>query len=69
MRTASRAEAPHDSLPYLIVRNPRASALTEKVYANYGTYYYSWWEKIADYDKSATAATSLANVLRTVDSE
>lgn len=62
-------KSPHGSLPYLIVRNPRASALTEKVYANHGVYYYSWWEGIADCDEAATAAALLARVLRTVNSE
>lgn len=62
-------KSPHGSMAYLIVRNPRAGALTEKVYANHGVYYYSWWEKIAGCDEAATAAAILARVLRTVDGE
>lgn len=62
-------KSPHGSMAYLIVRNPRASALTEKVYANHGVYYYSWWERIADCGEAATAAAMLARVLRTVDGE
>jgi hypothetical protein len=62
-------KSPHGSMAYLIVRNPRASALTEKVYANHGVYYYSWWEPIADWDEAATAGAILGRVLRTVDGE
>jgi hypothetical protein len=62
-------KSPHGSMPYLIVRNPRAAVLTEKIYANEGVYYYSWWEKITDCDEVARAAAMLARVLRTVDGE
>jgi hypothetical protein len=56
-------------LPYLDVRNPRASVLAEKVYAQAGAFWFSWAEKIAGCDEVTTAAGILARVLRTVDGE
>lgn len=53
----------------LDVRNPAASALTESVYAQAGWFWYSWAERIATCDDLTTAATALARVLRTRDSE
>jgi hypothetical protein len=58
-----------DRRPYLDVRNPRASVLTEKVYVHGGAYCWSWAERIAECDQVATAAVTLARVLRTVDGE
>lgn len=55
-----------DATPYLQVSNPRASILNEAVYAQDGAYWWSWWERIADWDEVATAAGMLARVLRTV---
>jgi hypothetical protein len=49
---------------YLDVRNPRAAALTERVYAQAGLFWWSWQEKIAGCDEAATAAGILARVLR-----
>jgi hypothetical protein len=54
-------------LPYLDVRNPAASALTEKVFTQSGKYYFSWAEPIAGHDQPATAAAILARVLRTTE--
>jgi hypothetical protein len=53
--------------PCLHVANPRASVLTENVFAHSGRYFYSWAEPIAGCDQPATAAAILARVLRTVD--
>ncbi len=60
---------PVGRLPYLDVRNPRASALTETVYAQGGSFWWSWAERIAGCDQVRTAAAILARVLRTSDSE
>lgn len=56
-------------LPYLDVRNPRASILTEKVFAQADAYWYSWAERIAGCDDVTAAAAILARVLRTVDGD
>jgi hypothetical protein len=53
-------------LPYLDVRNSRASALSEQVYAQGESYWWSWAERIAPRDQVATAAGILARVLRAV---
>jgi hypothetical protein len=58
-----------DRLPFLDVRNPRASALAEKVYAQDGAYWWSWAERIAATEDVTRAAATLANVLRTVHGE
>ena len=55
--------------PYLDVRNPRASALTERVYAQAGAFWWSWAERIASCEEMTKAATILARVLRTVAEE
>lgn len=60
---------PHDKLPYLDVRNPRASVLSERIYAQADAYWYSWAEKIAGCDQVAEAAAILARVLRSVDGQ
>ena len=57
---------PDSGLPYLDVRNPRATVLTERVYAHGGVFWWSWQEKIAGCDEASTAAGILARVLRTV---
>jgi hypothetical protein len=57
---------PEGRLPYLNVRNPRASVLAEKVYAQAGTFWWSWAEKFAGCDEVTTAAGILARVLRAV---
>jgi hypothetical protein len=56
---------PCGGLPCLRVANPGAPALTEKVYAQGGNYWYSWAEPIAACDEPAAAAATLARVLRT----
>lgn len=53
-------------LPYLDVRNPRASVLSEQVYVQGGSYWWSWAERIAPRDQVTTAAEILARVLRAV---
>jgi hypothetical protein len=55
-----------DRLPYLYVRNPSASALSEKVYVQGDSFWWSWCERIARCDEAATAAGILAHVLRAV---
>lgn len=60
---------PQGRLPYLDVRNPRASVLSEKVYAQADSFWFSWAERISGCDEVTTAAGILARVLRTVDGE
>jgi hypothetical protein len=60
---------PPGRLPYLDVRNPRASVLTERVYAQADAFWFSWAEKIAACDQVTTAAAILARILRTADDE
>lgn len=71
--TAHRLQATLRTLqghtPYLDVRNPRASVLSERVYAQAGCFWWSWAERIADSGEPAKAAGILARVLRTVDEE
>ena len=55
--------------PFLEVRNPQASVLTERVYAEAGSYLYSWGEPIARCDQASSAAAILARVLRTAEGE
>jgi hypothetical protein len=58
---------PAGRLPYLDLRHPRLSILSEKVYAQAGWYWYSWAERIAACDDVVGAAATLARVLRTAD--
>jgi hypothetical protein len=60
---------PPERLPFLDVRNPAASILSERVYAQAGSYYFSWAEPIADCGQPAAAAAILARVLRTADGQ
>ena len=53
-------------LPCLHVTNPRATALSERVFAQADSYWWSWAERIAGCDEPATAAGILARVLRTI---
>jgi hypothetical protein len=55
-----------DGIPCLTVRNPRASVLAEVVYADAGSFWWSWREPIAGVDQVTTAAGILARVLRAV---
>jgi hypothetical protein len=55
---------PTGAPPHLHVANPRATALSEKVYAHDGNYLYSWGQPIATCDQPAAAAAILARVLR-----
>jgi hypothetical protein len=56
---------PAGRLPYLHVRNPQASALSERVYAQADSFWFSWAERITGCDEITTAAATLARVLRT----
>jgi hypothetical protein len=58
-------KSPGDSTPFLVVRNPRATVLTETVHASQGSYWWSWKEPIGPCDQASTAAALLARVLRT----
>ena len=60
---------PAGRLPFLDVSNPRAAVLTERVYAQADSFWWSWAERIAGCDEPATAAGILARVLRTVDGQ
>lgn len=62
----AKLHTPECGLPYLEIRNPRASLLAECVYAHEGMFWWSWQEKIADCREVATAAGILARVLRAV---
>jgi hypothetical protein len=59
-------QTPAAQLPYLAVTNPDASVLTEKVYVQGGSYWWSWAEPITSRDDVTGAANVLARVLRTV---
>jgi hypothetical protein len=61
-RTTLRA--PTGAVPRLHITNPRATALTEQVYAQGGNYWFSWGQPIVTCDRPATAAAILARVLR-----
>jgi hypothetical protein len=51
--------------PYLDVRNPRVSILAERVYAQAGSFWWPWAERIASCQEITQAAAILARVLRT----
>ena len=61
--TAVQASA--GQLPHLAVTNPRASVLTEKVYVQGTSFWWSWAERIAAREDVTGAADLLARVLRT----
>jgi hypothetical protein len=56
---------PPGKLPYLHVRNPEASVLSERVYAQADSFWYSWAERIAGCDDAGAAAAILSRVLGT----
>jgi hypothetical protein len=60
---------PAGRLPHLEVSNPRNSRLTERVYAQAGSYFWPWAEPIAACGEPAGAASIIARVLRTIDSD
>jgi hypothetical protein len=57
---------PAGRLPFLEVRNPATSVLTERVYAQADAFWWSWAERIAGCDQVTTAADMLTRVLRTL---
>jgi len=65
-----RAElcVPSGKLPYLHVSNPEASVLSERVYAQADSFWYSWAQRIAGCDDVPAAAATLGRVLRTAGS-
>jgi hypothetical protein len=60
----AQVRTPAGRLPYLDVRNPQASVLSEQVYVQGESYWWSWAERIAPRDHVTTAAGILARVLR-----
>jgi hypothetical protein len=56
---------PPGTTPHLHVTNPHATALSERVCAQAGNYWFSWGQPITDTSQPATAAATLARVLRT----
>jgi hypothetical protein len=60
---------PDGELPYLEVRNPRATMLAEKVYVQAGSFFWPWVESIAPSDQVADAAAIVTRVLRTIDGD
>jgi len=65
-----RAElcVPPGKLPYLHVSNPEASVLSERVYAQADSFWYSWAQRIAGCDDIPAAVVAIGRVLRTVGS-
>jgi hypothetical protein len=59
---------PPGKLPYLHVRNPEASVLSERVYAQADSFWFSWAERIAGCDDTGAAAATLSRVLGTAGS-
>jgi hypothetical protein len=62
----AQVQEPPGRLPCLHVTNPDATVLTERVFAQADSYWWSWCERIAGCDEPATAASILARVLRTI---
>jgi hypothetical protein len=60
---------PHGRLPHLDVQNPRATVLTERVYAQADSYWFSWCERIAGCDQVTATANILVRILRTLGEE
>jgi hypothetical protein len=58
-------QAPAGQLPCLAVTNPEVGVLTEKVYVQGSSYWWSWAEPIAGREDVAGAADALVRVLRT----
>jgi hypothetical protein len=59
-------QTPAVQLPYLAVTNQDANVLTEKVYVQGASYWWSWAEPITGRDDVTSAANILARVLRSV---
>jgi hypothetical protein len=57
---------PPARLAYLTVTNPRASVLSERVYVEEGSFYWSWSEPITACADVSVAADILVWVLRAV---
>ena len=62
----ARVLAPAGRRPYLYVRNRAVAALTEKIYAGDGFYWWGWAERIAPTGDVGMAAQIITRVLRTV---
>jgi hypothetical protein len=57
---------PAPELPRLEVTNPRARALSERIVAQSGWYWWPWAERLAETTDVAAAAARIARVLRAV---
>ena len=66
---SAKVATPIGGPAYLDVRNPRASVLSEKVFARAGSYFWPWSEPIAGCDEACEAAAMVARVLRAVDEQ
>jgi hypothetical protein len=62
----TQIQTPAGRLPHLDVANPRARAMTERVFAQADSYWWSWAQRITGCDDVTGAADMLARVLRTV---
>ncbi len=59
---------PSARLAYLTVTNPRATVLSERVYIQGGSFYWSWAEPITACTDVTSAAATVAHVLRSAGS-
>ncbi|HEY2578207.1 MAG TPA: hypothetical protein VGI74_18035 [Streptosporangiaceae bacterium] len=50
--------------PYLQVSNPEVAMLTERIFAEAGSFWWSWIEVITDREHTVEAALIIARVLR-----
>jgi hypothetical protein len=58
---------PAPEIPWLEVSNPQARALSERILVQSSWFWWSWAERLAPVAEAATAAETIARVLRTVD--
>ena len=65
----TRLVNPAPEIPWLEVSNPRARVLSERILVQSGWFWWSWAERLAPVTDAATAAASIARVLRTVDTD
>jgi hypothetical protein len=63
----TRLVNPAPEIPWLEVSNPDAPALSERILVQSGWFWWSWAERLAPVAEAATAAETIARVLRAVD--
>jgi hypothetical protein len=56
---------PPGKLPFLYARNPRVTALSERIFAQADNFFWPWADPIAARDQVTEAATTVARVLAT----